>query len=79
MTRIEGITVDPKVMLGKPVIEGTRVTVESVLERLGSGDSVEEIADSHPRLTSEKVRAAVRYAALVLNMDEVYPSASRPS
>jgi uncharacterized protein (DUF433 family) len=54
---------DPEVMMGKPVIAGTRITVESILERLGAGDSVESLLDAHPRLTREAVRAALRFAA----------------
>jgi uncharacterized protein (DUF433 family) len=56
------IETDPGVILGKPVIGGTRVTVESVLERLAAGESVEQIAASHPRLTPEAVRVAIDYA-----------------
>jgi len=53
---------DPAVMLGKPVIAGTRITVELVLERLAAGESVEGIVASHSRLTPEGVRAAIDYA-----------------
>jgi len=54
---------DPKVMMGKPVVAGTRITVESILERLGAGESVEQILEAHPRLTEEDVRAALGFAA----------------
>ena len=47
------ITVDPCVMMGKPVVAGTRITVESILERLGAGETVEQILEAHPRLTAE--------------------------
>jgi uncharacterized protein (DUF433 family) len=73
METMRGIVVDPHIMLGKPVIEGTRVTVQSVLERLAAGERIEEIAGSHPELSEEKVRNALSYAARVLDMDEVYP------
>jgi uncharacterized protein (DUF433 family) len=56
----------PKVMMGKPVITGTRVTVESILERLGAGESPEQIVAAHPRLTREEVLAAVTFAAQAL-------------
>ncbi len=61
--RHDRITVDPGVMLGKPVIRGTRVTVEQVLRELGAGMSVEEVLAAHPRLSAEDVRAAQAFAA----------------
>jgi len=67
------ITIDPDVALGKPVVRGTRITVEHVLDRLGGGDSVEALLDAHPRLTADGVRAALRYAADVLRADVVLP------
>lgn len=67
------IVSDPNVMMGKPVITGTRITVESILERLGAGESVDQIVESHPRLTEEAVRASVSFAAEVLKADVVYP------
>ena len=44
---------DPKVMMGKPVVAGTRITVDLILEKLGSGESIEAVLESHPRLTRE--------------------------
>jgi uncharacterized protein (DUF433 family) len=67
------IVSDPKVMMGKPVIRGTRITVESIVERLGAGESVEAIVAAHPRLTREAVLAAVTFAAEALKADVVYP------
>ncbi len=49
---------NPNIMMGKPVIAGTRITVESILEKLGAGESTEQIIASHPRLTKEAVLAA---------------------
>jgi uncharacterized protein (DUF433 family) len=63
MEHEDDIVVDPNVMLGKPVIAGTRVTVQSVVERIAAGESVPDIVDSHPALTDDNVRAALRYAA----------------
>jgi uncharacterized protein (DUF433 family) len=54
---------DPNVMMGKPVIAGTRVSVELTLGKLSSGESVEQILEAHPRLTRESVLAALAYAA----------------
>ncbi len=67
---------DPKVMMGKPVIKGTRITVEMILEKLSSGESVEQILEAHPRLTGESIRAALAFAAQVLRADVVYPVAA---
>ena len=64
---------DPNVMMGKPVIAGTRITVESILERLGTGETVEGLLEAHPRLTKEAVHAALRFAADALRADVVYP------
>ena len=57
----EHITIDPAVMMGKPVVKGTRITVESIIEKLAAGESVEQVLASHPRLTEESIRAALNY------------------
>ncbi|HKI83612.1 MAG TPA: DUF433 domain-containing protein [Candidatus Krumholzibacteria bacterium] len=62
----ERIVADPEVMMGKPVVRGTRITVESIVERLGAGESVEAIVDSHPRLTRQDALAAITFAAEAL-------------
>jgi uncharacterized protein (DUF433 family) len=67
------ITSDPKIMMGKPVIVGTRITVESILEKLGAGETVNQILSEHPRLTAESIRAAIAFAAEVLRANVVYP------
>ena len=54
---------DPNVMMGKPVIAGTRITVEHILRLLGAGDSAEDIIRNHPQLTEADIRAAQAYAA----------------
>ena len=54
---------DPDVMLGKPVVHGTRITVELILRKLSRGESIEQILESHPRLTREAVLAALGDAA----------------
>ena len=60
---------DPKIMLGKPVIKGTRLTVELILERLGDGWPVEDLLASYPDLRPEHIRAAQAYAASYLALD----------
>lgn len=64
---------DPDIMMGKPVIAGTRITVEHILEKLAAGESYEQILDAHPRLTPEAIRAALEFAADTLKGDVVYP------
>jgi uncharacterized protein (DUF433 family) len=66
---------NPAVMMGKPVIAGTRITVELILEKLGAGETVEQLLEAHPRLTEESVRAALAFAAEALRADVVYPVA----
>jgi uncharacterized protein (DUF433 family) len=65
---------DPAVMMGKPVITGTRVTVELILEKLAAGETVEQIIDEHPRITKEGVYAALAFASEALRADVVYPT-----
>jgi uncharacterized protein (DUF433 family) len=67
------ITSDPKIMMGKPTITGTRITVELILEKLAVGETVDQILSEHPRLTVDGVRAAIAFAAEVLRADVVYP------
>ena len=62
-------------MMGKPVIAGTRITVEAILEELAAGETFEEILAAHPRLTREAIRAALAFAADALKADVVYPHA----
>ena len=70
----QGIIVsDANVMMGKPVIKGTRITVELVLEKLGAGETIDQIIAAHPRLTEEGIRAALAFAAESLRADVVYP------
>jgi len=64
---------DPGVMMGKPVLAGTRITVESILEKLAAGETVEQILDAHPRLTGEAIRAALAFAVRAMRADVVYP------
>ncbi len=63
----------PNVMMGKPVIAGTRITVESILEKLGAGETIEQILEAHPRLTKESVLAAISFAKEALRADVIYP------
>ena len=69
------ITSDPAVMLGKPVVVGTRITVEMILRKLGAGESIDQILDSHPRLSREAVFAALSFAAGALGAEVIRPVA----
>lgn len=68
------ITSDPKIMMGKPVVAGTRITVELILEKLAAGETMDQILSEHPRLTDTGIRAAIAFAADVLRSDVVYPT-----
>lgn len=64
---------DPKVCMGKPVIAGTRITVELILEKLAAGETVDQILKAHPRLTVDGIRAALAFASKALRADVIYP------
>jgi uncharacterized protein (DUF433 family) len=66
---------NPAVMMGKPVIAGTRITVELILEKLAAGETIEQILEAHPRLTREAIQGALEFAAEALRADVVYPVA----
>lgn len=70
------IVQNPAIMLGKPTFEGTRVTVECVLELLATGATVREVAAGYPRLDEEDVQNAVRYAIERLPGAEATPHAA---
>lgn len=63
---------DPKVMFGKPVIVGTRITVEHILRCLAAGESVEDIVANYPPLTPEDIRAAQAFAADHLAHEQIF-------
>ena len=63
MTITDRIEINPKVMLGKPVIRGTRIPVELILRKLSEGAAEADLLDAYPRLTREDIQAAIGYAA----------------
>ena len=67
------IVSDPQVMMGKPVVRGTRITVELILEALAAGETEEQLLRAHARLTREAIHAALAFAAEALRTDVVYP------
>ena len=68
------VTSDPRIMMGKPTLAGTRITVELILDKLAAGESPEQILSEHPRLPPEGIRAAIAFAAEVLRADVIYPA-----
>jgi uncharacterized protein (DUF433 family) len=50
---------DPNIMMGKPVVKGTRVTVELIIEKLAAGETSDQILEAHPRLTQQSIQAAL--------------------
>jgi uncharacterized protein (DUF433 family) len=70
MTITDRIEINPKVMMGKPVIRGTRLTVELILRKLSEGAGEEDLMEAYPRLSREDIQAAIRYAADTLAHEE---------
>jgi len=68
----ERITVDPQVLVGKPVIKGTRISVEFVIDLLARGWTVEQILREYDHLTQEDIRACLAYASDMLKSERVY-------
>ena len=59
--------------MGKPVVAGTRLTVERILEKLAAGETIQQVINAHPRLTENGVRAALAFASEAIKADVVYP------
>jgi uncharacterized protein (DUF433 family) len=69
----ERITVDPKVLTGKPVIKGTRIAVEFILTLLANGWTNEKILKNYPQLKKKDITAALKYTTEILTEEKVYP------
>jgi len=67
----ERISVDPEIMLGKPVIKGTRITVELILKKLSEGMTFEELLEAYPHLSKDDILAALSYSADVIAQEEL--------
>ena len=70
----ELIQSDPAIMMGKPVVVGSCITVQLILEKLSAGETVDQVLKVHPRLTRKGVLAALSVAARALRTDVVYPT-----
>ncbi len=66
------IEINPNIMMGKPVIKGTRITVESILEELAEGATSEDLLEAYPRLTAIDILAALGFAAQSLKGESIY-------
>ena len=75
MDLTERIVVDPSILVGKPVVRGTRLAVEFIVELLAQGWSESEILRNYPGLTREDIQACLAYASNALRMEKVYPLA----
>lgn len=73
MALTDRIIVDPKILTGKPVVRGTRISVELVVELLAAGWSHEQILASYPHLSEDDIRACLGYASELLREEKVYP------
>lgn len=73
----ERIIVDPQILVGKPVIRGTRLAVEFIVDLLAQGWSEGEVLKNYPGLTREDVQACLKYASAVMQSEKVYPLISR--
>jgi uncharacterized protein (DUF433 family) len=67
------ITVDPQILVGKPVVKGTRISVELVIDLLAAGWTQQQILDSYPTLKADDVRACLAYASEILHSEKVFP------
>ena len=73
----ELIQSDPSTMMGKPVVAGTRIPVELILEKLAAGETIDQLLGAHPRLSKEGILAALSFAAQALRADVAYPIAEQ--
>ena len=75
MELLNQIEANPKILMGKPVIKGTRISVELILEKLSCGETEDQILQAHPHLTKENIKAALAFAAQSLKGENIYPIA----
>lgn len=73
---LKRIHIDPKIMVGKPVIRGTRITVEHIMNELALGLTASQLVEMYPRLTEDDVKAACAYASAILTGARITPLAA---
>jgi len=69
---LKRISIDSDIMLGKPVIKGTRLTVELIIEKIAYGCTFDDLTEDYPFITEEDIRSALLFAAKTLSREEVY-------
>jgi len=69
---LDSIEINPSIMLGKPIIKGTRITVESIVEELASGYTLDQVLTAHPNLKKPDVLAALQYAHAIIKNEKIY-------
>ena len=67
------IAVDPAILVGKPIVKGTRISIEFIVDLLAAGWTHEQILDSYPSLKPDDIRACLAYASEVLHSERVFP------
>lgn len=67
------IVVNPKIMVGKPIIRGTRIPVDAIIKRVADGMTMKEILEDYPKITQEDIRAALLYALDVIRGEDIMP------
>ncbi len=73
---LERIEINPSIMLGKPIIKGTRITVEAIVDELASGYTTQDILKAHPNLKEADIRAALQYVSAIMKNEKIYTSTS---
>ncbi len=73
MNMNERIVVNPKIMVGKPIIKGTRIPVDAILKRLADGMTIRDILEEYPNITEEDIRAALTYVSEVIAGEQIIP------
>jgi uncharacterized protein (DUF433 family) len=73
MARSKRIVVDPKIMVGKPVIKGTRIPVVTIIHRIAEGSTMEEIIQDYPKITKKDIKAVLEYAESVMRGEDILP------
>lgn len=67
------IIVDPKIMVGKPVIKGTRIPVDMIIRQLAQGMTIKEILEDYPQLKKDDIKAALEYCAEIIEGETIIP------
>ena len=68
------VVLNPKVMVGKPVIKGTRITVESIVHRVAQGMTFDEIIEDYPYITKDDIKSALLYANSLVAGEDIFPA-----